>query len=106
MECRTSTFGRPWWGVRGCDSQHRRTTSTRPTRDDGSHKEERVSSLGYVWTYILTILHRDRLGYHNKDEEGRQHWSSLWTIEYRRIGLKVDHDDGELIVIIVTSFRY
>ena len=30
--------------VRVCDSQHRRTTSTRPTRDDGSHKEERVSS--------------------------------------------------------------
>ena len=38
-----------WWGsrrvlyraqnLRGCDSQHRRTTSTRPTRDDGSHKE-------------------------------------------------------------------
>ena len=43
--------------LRGCDSQHRRTTSTRPTRDDGSHKEERVSSLGYVWTYILTPPH-------------------------------------------------
>jgi len=42
--------------LRGCDSQHRRTKSTRPTRDDGSHKEERLPSLGYVWTYILTKL--------------------------------------------------
>jgi len=35
--------------------------STRPTRDDGSHKEERVPSLGYVCTYILTNLLRLKL---------------------------------------------